>query len=85
MKLLITYALLAFICSISAQGEEYRFKCMGEVTGLCDALFDTRISFMGTSKNYLALDTSRIQECIEAWIPAISPYGPGIIILDNSD
>ena len=34
---------------------------------------------------FLSLDTSRISACIEAWIPATSPYGSGIIILNNSD
>jgi hypothetical protein len=33
----------------------------------------------------LQLDTSRIEECIEAWIPVLSPMGKGILILGNSD
>jgi len=34
---------------------------------------------------FLNLDTSRISSCVEAWIPATSPYGSGIILLNNSD
>jgi hypothetical protein len=33
----------------------------------------------------LQLDTTRIQECVEAWIPVVTPYGPGILTLENSD
>jgi hypothetical protein len=34
---------------------------------------------------FLSLDISRISTGIEAWIPATSPYGSGVIILNNSD
>ena len=33
----------------------------------------------------LKLDTTRMQECVEAWIPVVTPYGPGILTLKNSD
>jgi Family of unknown function (DUF6210) len=33
----------------------------------------------------LELDMGRLDQCIEAWIPVLSPYGPGILTLDNSD
>lgn len=33
----------------------------------------------------LELDVNRIEECLEAWIPVRTPYGPGILTLDNSD
>lgn len=35
--------------------------------------------------HYLKLDRSRMSECIEAWIPVLSPYGAGILVLANSD
>jgi hypothetical protein len=42
-----------------------------------DAEGDQRLSLM--------LDESRIGECVEAWIPVITPYGSGILVLENSD
>lgn len=33
----------------------------------------------------LKLDERRMDECVEAWIPVISPYGKGILTLMNSD
>jgi len=36
-------------------------------------------------RSFLSLDRGRIQDCVEAWIPAISPYGGGVLILNNSD
>ena len=46
--------------------------------------------WLGTETNtdelrFLELDMTRISHCIEAWIPVLSPYGPGILTLDNSD
>ena len=35
--------------------------------------------------HYLQLDVERMNECIEAWIPVITPYGRGILTLENSD
>lgn len=36
-------------------------------------------------RHFLQLDLARTDECIEAWIPVISPYGPAILTLKNSD
>lgn len=36
-------------------------------------------------RHFLQLDTARMAECIEAWIPVMSPYGPAILTLENSD
>jgi hypothetical protein len=33
----------------------------------------------------LELDMKRLDQCIEAWIPVLSPYGHGILTLDDSD
>jgi hypothetical protein len=33
----------------------------------------------------LELDENRIDECVEAWIPVRTPYGPGVLTLQNSD
>jgi hypothetical protein len=35
--------------------------------------------------HHLQLDIGRMSECIEAWIPVLTPYGRGILTLDNSD
>ena len=37
------------------------------------------------TRHFLQLDTERMDECVEAWIPVITPYGPGVLTLDNSD
>lgn len=36
----LRYLFLFLTLIISAHAEEYRFRCMGEVTGLCDRLYD---------------------------------------------
>ena len=36
-------------------------------------------------QEFLRLDRDRIAECVEAWIPVLSPYGPAILVLNNSD
>ncbi len=36
-------------------------------------------------RHKLELDAARMDECVEAWIPVLTPYGPGILTLDNSD
>jgi hypothetical protein len=33
----------------------------------------------------LELDVDRMDECIEAWIPVLTPYGSGILTFGNSD
>ena len=38
-----------------------------------------------TERGFLELDVSRIDDCVEAWIPVLSPLGAGILTLDNSD
>jgi hypothetical protein len=35
--------------------------------------------------HHLKLDTERMDDCIEAWIPVLTPYGSGILTLNNSD
>ena len=34
---------------------------------------------------FLQLDLDRINECVEAWVPVITPYGRGILTFENSD
>lgn len=34
---------------------------------------------------YLQLDVQKMDECIEAWIPVLTPYGRGVLTLENSD
>lgn len=33
----------------------------------------------------LELDRTRLADCVEAWVPVITPMGPGILVSDNSD
>jgi hypothetical protein len=39
----------------------------------------------GPSEARLKLDDSRLAEADEAWIPVVTPDGPGVLIWDNSD
>ena len=36
-------------------------------------------------QGFLKLDRERMEECVEAWIPVLSPYGLAILVLNNSD
>lgn len=36
-------------------------------------------------KQNLKLDITRMNECVEAWIPVLTPYGKGFLTLPNSD
>src|SRR4051794_23152366 len=36
-------------------------------------------------RRFLVLDEGRLDECVEAWIPVRTPYGRGILVLENSD
>jgi hypothetical protein len=36
-------------------------------------------------RHLLVLDEGRLDECVEAWIPVRTPYGRGILVLENSD
>jgi hypothetical protein len=33
----------------------------------------------------LSFDRSRLGECVEAWIPVLTPEGPGVLTFENSD
>lgn len=33
----------------------------------------------------LALDEARLDDCVEAWIPVVTPLGPGVLLRPNSD
>ena len=36
-------------------------------------------------RRFLQLDEARMMECIEGWVPVQTPYGPGILLFENSD
>jgi hypothetical protein len=36
-------------------------------------------------RSFLELDQQRINECVEAWIPVITPFGKGYLLTANSD
>ncbi len=36
-------------------------------------------------REFLQLDKDRIAECVEAWVPVLTPYGPGVLLFENSD
>jgi hypothetical protein len=36
-------------------------------------------------RRFLELDKNRLGDCVEAWVPVKTPYGRGILVLENSD
>ena len=61
-------------------------ELVAELSGLVNKIPCWLTSASGDDHRYLLqLDATRIGECIEAWIPVISPYGPAILTLENSD
>jgi len=36
-------------------------------------------------REYLQLEKDRINECVEAWVPVRTPFGPGVLLFENSD
>jgi hypothetical protein len=34
---------------------------------------------------FLELDTDRLEECADGWVPVRTPYGRGILVFENSD
>jgi hypothetical protein len=45
----------------------------------------TRPGGEGDERHSLVLDEGRLDECVEAWIPVRTPYGRGILVLENLD
>jgi hypothetical protein len=33
---------------------------------------------------YLALDRDQLEEATEAWVPVLTPHGPGVLVFENS-
>jgi hypothetical protein len=56
---------------------------LGNLVGKIPCWFTT--SNGDDQRHFLELDTSKMDECIEAWIPVNSPYGSAILTLKNSD
>ena len=59
---------------------QYRERLRGAVS---QVLMDSSIG--GPGEVPLQLDDSRFGEADEAWIPVITPDGPGVLIWENSD
>ena len=43
------------------------------------------LDVVGDRRLPLALDRSRIDEICEAWVPVVTPDGPGILLYGNCD
>jgi hypothetical protein len=57
-----------------------------ELRALVAAVYCWHTSEDGADEPYpLSLDQDRLDECTEAWVPVESPYGPGILLFENSD
>ena len=63
---------------------EDRLHRLAELIGEVVCWRTTR-SIKDDRRERLRLDTSRLHDCTEAWIPVVSPFGPGILVFDNSD
>jgi hypothetical protein len=52
---------------------------------LADIECDSRDAHGEYRPTALTLDRSRLDECVEAWIPVHTPFGPGVLLRENSD
>lgn len=48
-------------------------------------MWRTTLDGHGDARLSLQLDRSRLAELTEAWVPVITPYGPGTLLFENSD
>jgi hypothetical protein len=39
----------------------------------------------GETRVSLRLDESRLEEVVEAWVPVLTPDGPGVLVWENCD
>lgn len=37
------------------------------------------------TRGHISLDVARLHECMEAWVPVVTPIGPGVLTFNNSD
>lgn len=75
-----------FRSSGRSSAERFTAEQHGELAKLVQ-----RIAFWSTSAtgedhpHTLEFDASRADECAEAWVPVITPYGAGVLTFANSD
>lgn len=50
-----------------------------------DMVVDQRTVLSRDERAFLTLDTSRLNELTEAWVPVMTAYGPGVLVFRNSD
>ncbi|MCY1042984.1 DUF6210 family protein [Corallococcus sp. bb12-1] len=48
-------------------------------------MWRTQLHENSDERLHLALDRERLDEVTEAWVPVLTPYGPGILVFDNCD
>ena len=87
----IDHALLTFFAdkfrgSPPPYSGEWTPHLLAELDALvaCIVFWKTRRASTG-ERGHLALDRSRLADLTEAWIPVITPYGPGTLVTANSD
>jgi hypothetical protein len=58
-----------------------------ELTALVGAIpcWLTPRALEGTRRRFLELDTDRLEEVTEGWLPVLTPHGPGILLFPNGD
>ena len=72
------------------QGDGYDIDWSSELIHSLAALVSTipcwlTVEDAEVRREVLQLDTDRIHECVEAWVPVRTPYGPGVLWFENSD
>jgi hypothetical protein len=48
-------------------------------------IWHTGVDGTTATKHQLELDMERFDECVEAWVPVLTPYGKGVLVFKNSD
>jgi hypothetical protein len=73
-------------CYKSERGTRWTQETITQLQSLVSEVFCWHSTGDGEDQPHqLQLDVERIDECIEAWIPVLTQYGPGILTLENSD
>jgi hypothetical protein len=72
-------------CYRMLEGSPWTTATQDQLKALIAEIYCWYIANDVDERHALQLDESRMDECIEAWIPVITPYGKGILTLRNSD
>jgi hypothetical protein len=62
---------------------EHRTQALGSLVGTIPCWLTLESG--DDRREFLQLDETRMEECLEGWIPVLTPYGKGILVVKTSD